>query len=152
MKSPFFLKAVLAFVVFPFMAYEGIDRGLTYGSIDEGQPQVMEVLSVINANGRPILPDYQAKGRLISSGAEISVNIFKREYEQLSSGDKIRVFATPSKSEAYITASKLEESKPFIHFGPFTFTWHLPVAVFGWLFLGYFIIQQLSNARTSTAT
>jgi hypothetical protein len=151
MKSVPVAKVLLGLIIFPFMAYEGIDRGATYGSIDESQTQLMLVTSVVNANGRAILPEYQARGTL-SSGAVTTVNIFKREFEKLKPGDKIAVVSLPTKTKAYITASRLEESKPFVRLGSFTVTWHFPVAIAGWIILVIYIFHIRLNARRDKAT
>lgn len=146
MKHISFGRVLLALVIFPFMAYEGIDRGATYGSIDESQALTMQVTSVDNANGRAIFPDYQASGTL-PTGAAITVKIFKREFQQLRAGDRLEVFSVPSKAESYVTASKIEESKPFIRWGSFTFTWHFPVGVVGWIVIVLYIIFAPLNTR-----
>ena len=151
MKSSLFVKAILAFFIFPFMAYEGVERGAKYGSIDESHTQVMVVTSLRNANGREFFPDYQATGTL-PSGAVATVSIFKREFQQFRPGEKIAVLAVPSTTESYITASKFEESKPFIPVGPVTVTWHFPVAVLGWLLMLFYITKVWLSARREQAT
>ena len=151
MRPISFAKLLLAFLIFPFMAYEGFERGATFGSIDESQTRSMLVMSVTNANGRTIFPDYQARGSL-PSGEVTTVDLFKREFNQLRPGDKLAVIALPTKTETYITVSKLEESKPFIRLGSFTVTWHFPVAVVGEIVLGLYIYLVWLDARRGKAT
>jgi hypothetical protein len=76
-----------------------------------------------------------------------TVQIFRQEFEQLVPGDTIAVYSLPSETASYITASKLEESKPFIHMGALTVTWHFPVAVVGWIVMGIYVLGAYLKAR-----
>jgi len=147
MGSRFMIKAVLAFMVFPFMAYEGLSRGATFGAVDADRPVIMEVRSTINANGRTILPDFQALGRLLSTGEEIAVSVYKREFETLKPGDRLPVFAVPSQPGVFVTGKQLDESRPLFRVGAFVFTWHLPAAIVGWLVVGAFLFQRAAGRR-----
>ena len=151
MNSIHFAKLILAIFIFPFMAYEGVDRGAKYGALDGSRKQLMVVTSVENANGRVILPAYQATGTL-PSGNVATVIIFKREFQQLRPGEELAVLEVTSTPKSYITASKLEESKPFIPVGPLTVTWHFPVAVVGWLLLLFYLAKVWLTARRKKAT
>lgn len=131
LSLPPFVQAIIGLIIFPFMAFEGIDRGSTYGAIDERDGQVMQLISVDNPGGRRNFPRYQGTGFLPSSDDPITVALFKSEYETLEPGDELTVFAVPSKPNSFITSSRLDESKPFIHLGPLAVSWHFPVAVVG---------------------
>jgi hypothetical protein len=150
--TEFNIKVFFALLIFPFMAYEGLERGELYGSIDEGDSLTMQIDSIVNNNSRTFFPDYRANGILLPSKEPLSVDIFKREYRQLESGDHIEVFAVPAEPNEYVTASKLEESKPFIPLGILDVTWHFPVAVAGGFFMVIYIVLFLLNAKNESST
>ena len=131
------------------MAFEGLERGSMYGAIDERHGQLMQVRSVENSNGRPILPKYQANGFLLSSREDVTVRIFEGEYQNLNPGDQLTVFAIPSNPSSFITSSKLNESKPFIRLGGLTVTWHFPVALIGWFIIAAYFFSTRSDSKRS---
>ena len=134
------------------MAYEGIERGQLYGSIDERNALVMQVDSIANSNGRPIFPDYRAIGILLSSRKPLSVGIFKREYAQLRSGDRIKVYALPNSPDKYVSASKYEESKPFLSIANLQFTWHFPAGIVGGLIMVTYVLVAIAKTKNKNAT
>ena len=142
------LKVIIISAILPFMAFEGIQKGATYGEVNAQDSHDMEVVSIENPSKRFIFPDYQARGFIFPSGASMVVPISKQEYQQLKPGKRIVVFALPSSPNNFITASNLEALKPFIRLGRLVVTWHFPAAVFGLILIAFYIVQLKRESRS----
>lgn len=142
------LTVVIVNVILICMTFDGLRRGWEYGPINEREHKTMIVESIQNPSGRSLLPTFQASGRLLTDGRRIEIPIFEHEYKSLRKGDRLVVFELPRHQGAFITQSKMEESKPFVRLGPLAVTWHFFVGALGISFFLYYEVFTLRKQKT----
>jgi len=135
----------LPFIVGAFWIGEGIYRGNKYFPLLNSKPENLVVSTILNRNGRRILPDYVAIGKIESIESPITVSIFKDQFRRLKSGDSMKVYRLNSHDPIqWLNSDKLDESKPIFNLIGFHFTWHF---VAGVLIDGYLAFQFFKSKR-----
>lgn len=103
------------------VAATNMDRPLTFETIYRPEPH--RLLG-------PLFPDFELAGRIIETGENVHVEVFRDEYLSAGPGSQFTAFATNLTEQPYVLRNYYESKMPIIKFGFFQVSWHAIFAPF----------------------
>lgn len=121
-----------------FWIYDGLKRGRLYAPLLGQVVEHMTVLNVYNPGGRTIFPNYRAYGQVDGMDSLVVVDLFQSQYRNLrranisteaGRGQGIEIYRLDPEGSSWVTASRVDESKPIFTLLGFPFSWHFPTGI-----------------------